>query len=239
MPSPNGYVVGYCHPGEVRAEFHESLLNLQSYDQAGYRRLRGRIGWQSSANVSMARNAIVRKFLDDSDAPWLLMLDADMVFEPDAPDRLLARAKESGGKVLGGLCFGVESGRLFPTMYDLAGTESEPAVVRYQSWPAGSLFPVFATGAAFLLMHRDALEAVRDKGFSRIFPWFEETVYPPGPDALMPMGEDVTFCLRAQICGFGVAVDTAVQVGHVKAYTLTAAMYEAQQQREADGGSGS
>ena len=58
--------LGYCHPGEVRAEWHESMFNLLAYDSFHNRRILdggGRFGVQSSANISAARNAIAEAFL--------------------------------------------------------------------------------------------------------------------------------------------------------------------------------
>jgi len=228
-------VVGYCHPGEVRAEWHESMFNLLAYDSFHNRRILdggGRFGVQSSANISAARNAIAASFLA-GDAEWLFMVDTDMVFGPDTVDRLVAVADPVKAPVVGGLCFGVDGGRLFATMYDLSGTVDEPAVVRYDDWPRDTMFQVFATGAACLLIHRTVLERIRDhrdeetdRPFSPVNTWFEETTF----NASMRMGEDVTFCFRANRVGASVWVHTGVEVGHVKHTVLTADVYEQQQE---------
>jgi len=228
-------VVGYCHPGSVRAEWHESMFNLLAYDSAHNQRLMrgGRFGVQSSANISAARNQIAQGVVD-SDAEWLFMVDTDMVFAPDVIDRLVAAAHPLTRPVVGGLCFGIDNGSLFPTMYDLAGTVEDPSVVRYDVWPKDKLFPVFATGAACLLIHRTVLEKIRDhrdettgRPFSPVNTWFEETTF-----AGMRMGEDVTFCYRAQRVGAPVHVHTGIHVGHVKTNVLTAEAYEAQHPKE-------
>ena len=166
-------VIGYVHPQEVGAGFCDSMLNLHTYDFANghYRLLRGpkdthgggRIGRYSSANVSNARNWVVTTFLESSKAEWLLFIDADMTFEPSLIEDLLENASMTKAPVVGGLCYGVEDGVLFPTLYGVAqGWEDAAGVhtIRYDEYPENTMFQVAATGAACLLIHRTVLEKV-------------------------------------------------------------------------------
>ena len=229
-------VVGYVHPESVKASFHDSLLNLLVADMAGDRAVvdgGGRIARYSSANVSLARNDVARRFLDDFDAEWLLMLDADMVFGPDLLERLLTAAVGAGAPIVGALCFGHVDGELFPTLYAV-DTSAEPIRMRrFAEWPPDQMFAVNATGAATMLVHRSVLETMRER-FPEPFPWFREEVLgePPwgrgAPGTGSPMGEDVTFCLRAGVCGFPVYVHTGIDVGHDKHWILTAEQYAQQ-----------
>lgn len=212
--------IGWVHPGQVSAGFLDSLLRTVTLD--GGRRLVAWNGIKSSANISAARNALVEWFLGLPSAQWLMMIDTDMVWLPDAIHRLLAQADPERAPIVGGLCFGDDNGELFATLYDLGGTEEQPEFLRYNAWPQG-MFQVVATGAAFLLMHRSALERVRDHGFSTAYPWFQEREF-----AGKRCGEDVTFCMRAGQLGIPVWVDTTVETGHIKSRIITAAAYEAQ-----------
>lgn len=238
MASPQDKVViGYCNPGMVHAAFHESLLNLLVYDAATSRHViggGGRIAVQSSANIAGARNGIVKQFLDESDADWLWMVDSDMTFADNTLDRLLEHADPQRAPIVGGLCFGIDDGWLFPTLYDLAdmGDGKGLQVVRYHEWTPNAMFQVSATGAACVLIHRVVLEKIRQQSgaeFSVAFPWYQEREHGP-----MPIGEDVTFCLRAGLCGFPVHVNTGVHLGHVKQHTLTADGYFAQRAYRAE-----
>lgn len=230
-------VVGYCNPGVVYAAFHECLLNLLAYDAAHHKRILnggGRIAVQSSANIAGARNGIVKQFLDESDADWLWMLDADMTFAPDTLEALLEHADPQLAPIVGGLCFGIEDGWLFPTLYDLAdmGSGQGLQVVRYHEWLPNSMFQVAATGAACTLTHRTVLEKIRQQSgveFSVAFPWYQEREH-----GTMPIGEDVTFCLRAGLCGFPIYINTGVALGHVKYHTLTLDGYLAQRAYRAE-----
>lgn len=225
-------VLAYCHPTEVSAFFHESVLALVMHDLNHHQRVvngGGRIARYSSANVTNSRNGLARSFLDDTTAEWLLMLDADMKFDPDLADRLVDAACEHGVPIVGGMCFGIAEGVLFPTLYQMVQDEGDehPHMVRYNDFPVDEMFEVTATGAACLLIHRSVLVAMREK-YPEPYPWFQETVLGTGP-----MGEDVTFCVRARLLGYPIFVHTGIPVGHAKVQVLTTEMYRAQRSREA------
>lgn len=241
----DGVVVAWVRPGNVGGEFMECVLNLREWDRENLNRMApgrgGLVSQVSSANISAARNEVCNNFLELSDAPWLLFLDTDMTFEPDLVERLLEFADEDKAPIVGGLCFSLGiTGELEPTLYDLTGTEERPEFIRYHRFPLDAMFQVFGTGAACLLIHRSALEKVRDyanprgtRGFSEAFPWFQETDFYG-----RRMSEDITFCVRAGTVGLPVWVNTAVKLGHIKTFSLTYERYMAQQamieaQREA------
>lgn len=209
-------VIGYCHGGSVRAEFAASLLAVAMEGSAPVDSV---IAFESGPNISNARNMIVREFLEAQSAAWLLMCDTDMWFPADTADRLIAAADPAERPVVGALCFSknADGGEPFSTMYEL--TEPEPgriAFTRYREWPEDSCVRVSATGAACLLLHRDALDLVAKSARDPAAPWFRET--PVGPMALM--GEDLTFCLRCAAAGIPVHVHTGVRAGHVKTTML-------------------
>jgi GT2 family glycosyltransferase len=214
---PQHIVVGYVHGGTVRAEFLASLLALAR--KHGGARVDVFLAAPSGPNISEARNLVVRRFLEECRAPWLLMCDTDMVFTPADADALVAAADPVKRPVLGALCYSQDgaTGEKQPTMYELVAEDGGGQVgfARYKIWPADACMPVSATGAAFLLMHRDALEAVAKASGDRAAPWFRESVI-----GAALVGEDMTFCLRCAAAGIPVHVNTGVTVGHVKSVTL-------------------
>jgi len=222
--SKDRVVVATVHPVEVAAGFHHSVTLLLAHDLTGPRRIANVMMRNASANICNARNSIVREFLDEETAEWLWMVDADMVFDPDTLDRLLDSAHHVSAPVVGALCYGVHEGRLFPTMYAVdyhdRETQTGPYVVRYRTFDETGKFRVDATGAACLLVHRSVLEAIRDKGFNDTYRWFQETSL-NGES----VGEDITFCFRAGLCGFPVHVDTTIRIGHQKTYVIDHDMY--------------
>jgi GT2 family glycosyltransferase len=210
-------VIGYVHGGTVRAEFCASLLAVCMEGETAVESV---LAVGSGPNISTARNMVVRRFLEEQQAPWLLMLDTDMWFERDLLDRLIVAADPVERPVTGALCYSQNTdnggGEPYSTMYELAESpEGELCFVRYKEWPEDACVRVSATGAACLLMHRTALDAVAKRSNDRAAPWFRESVT---GSALV--GEDLTFCLRCGAAGIPVHVHTGVRVGHMKTTML-------------------
>ena len=209
-------VIGYVHGGTVRAEFCASLLDLVTKGPAAVETV---LAYQSGPNITTGRNQLVNTFLTDYAAPWLLMLDTDMVFGEDTAQRLIDAADPGERPVVGALCFSQNhEGPPYSTMYEL--TEPEPgrlAFARRSQWPENECTEVSATGAACLLMHRGALEKVAASSGDVAAPWFREL---PVGAPLALMGEDMTFCLRCAAAGIPVHVHTGVRVGHMKTTML-------------------
>lgn len=215
-------VIAFIHPGQCSAYFTTSLVGSLLFDRVSERRVVNIFNEWSSANVSASRNSIVRKFLA-TDAEWLWFIDADMAWEPDALDALHNVADPESAPIVGGLCFGASHDVLWPTIYQLGEVDGSPTTIRVDDYPRDSLVQVAATGAAFLLIHRRALEAIEVKSFNRTFPWFQETELNG-----QPVGEDLTFCLRAGMAGLPVFVHTGVKVGHHKSHLLTEDLFASQ-----------
>jgi len=236
MRDPNEkVVVAFLHPGVVESAFMESMINLLMYDVSLNKRIVHGGGWlgvQAGANLSGPHNGIVKQFLSYGAAEWLLMVDSDMTFSPDAVEKLLEYADPVEAPIVGALCFGFDDkGEVQPTLYGLDGDENDlehMAVIRYHEWPPDSMFHVSATGTGCLLMHRTVFERMREfqvpsrpqPGFNDAYPWFQETEHDGSP-----VGEDITFCWRAALMGIPTHVNTAVQCGHVKRRLLTVESY--------------
>ena len=219
--------VAWLHPGEVNSAFVSSALGLMAWDflrqtdRGLDRQLAGMKDFHAGVNIAGPRNGVVREFLDRPEwGDWLLMIDVDMVFQPDALEKMLETADPENAPVVGGLCFGATDGKLWPTLYDLVEGTDGPYLARRSAFDLDTLVPVTATGGAFLMVHRTAYETVLAAGFNRAFPWYQETEL-----AGSPCGEDLTFCLRAGLSGLPVHVNTGVRIGHVKPTLPTTARY--------------
>lgn len=235
LPPPPPYVPGsvipaVCDAQEWAACFGLSWTDMMLHDQA----MSGRIireGGQyvrkvcGTMGVAAARSEIAAYFLEHTTAEWLFMVDSDMGFAPDTVDRLVVSAEASGVPVLGALCFAqkmdpdVRQGDLYA-----ARMRIQPTLYSYQERPNGergfqsmtkykrdAFQHVAGTGAACLLVHREALEAV-------------------GPDPFMPItdpeaggngtprtfSEDLSFCVRVQAAGLEMGVDTRIKTTHYK-----------------------
>lgn len=227
MSKADQVVVSYLDPGTVEGEFCQALVQMSIYDIMTSRRLAGVFRTRSGALIASARNGVVEQFLAADVADWLLFIDSDMVFEKESLERLFKSAHPESCPVIGGLCYGLDPDNgPFPVVYKLVNAPEGPmtwrptALVDDQepnSWPGQDtgLLEVDGTGAAFLMIHRSVLEAIRDrsgsKGWSQAYPWFQETEL-----GRHPVGEDITFCLRARALGFPIFVDLDLRIGHKK-----------------------
>lgn len=216
--------------GTWSASFGLSWTDLMLHDQA----FAGRIirpGGQylrkvaGTMGVAAGRNEIAATFLK-SDAEWLFMVDSDMGFAADTVDRLVARAEAEGALIVGALCFAqkldpdLRQGDLYaarfqiqPTVYTFTEVP-ETGEVGFQSvskYRRDAYQVVGGTGAACLLVHRDALEAVGADPFMPI------TIPNGGGNGTSrTFSEDLSFCIRVQAEGIGIGVDTSIKTSHYK-----------------------
>lgn len=208
-------VIAWLHPGLVRAEFCASLLGLAAY---GATVIDAVLARGSGPTISIGRNRVCHEFLTQYQTPWLLMCDTDMVFRPDALDRLLDAADPDERPVVSALYHGTdEQGGPRPLLTGRRDTAGGPVYTQIASWPAGEVIRVAATGAGFLLVHRTALEKVAATSGLPGAPWFRQV---PLDAPLRIMGEDTVFFLTCADAGIPVYVHTGVQCGHMKARML-------------------
>jgi GT2 family glycosyltransferase len=208
-------VIGYLRREDVKGKFSESLLAIA---MEGPSPLEAVLALEWGPNLSTGRNKLADDFLRRYSAPWLLMVDTDMVLPVDVLPRLIAAADPVERPVVGGLCYSLEAGEAKPTMYELVqAPDGELGFRRWRDVPEDQCVRVSATGAACLLIHRDALLAVEKHANDPAAPWFRETAI-GAPMSLM--GEDLTFCLRCAAAGIPVHVHTGVHVGHMKTTML-------------------
>ena len=218
--------IGFAHPEDWNSWFGHSLIHTLNADWRGERRIKGRvIAVRSGPMIDKARNDICREFLKHEDNPdWLLMVDTDMVWQPQDLRRLFEAADENERPIIGGLCFAGAAGDMWPVMLVF---DAEGNIRLVKQYPVNAPCKVDATGAAFLLIHRGVLEKMQANiGMEHPAPWFAFSYH-----GKIPYGEDVTFCLRAQSIGYPIYVHTGVKIGHMKTRPLNEAAYLQQLER--------
>lgn len=207
------FAIGTVHVAPLPGRFVDSLVGLRKPEE-GFVYLR--VGGMP---VDMARNELVRKFLE-SEAEWLLQVDSDMVFAAESLNRLAKR----GVDLVGALCFtryvpplpaifrGVtrvrEDGREFlwiRCQETVEWLEAHPEALEecpvvLDPAPEDAMVRADATGAAFLLAHRRVFEAVGE-------PWFVRDD--------LKRGEDFYFFERVRAAGIELWIDRSVIVGHL------------------------
>lgn len=226
--------IAYLHNEHVSHSWVESMRGMLDYDlDHGQVLARKPLNMRCGvAMVAHVRNGAARLFLDKTDHEWLLFIDTDMGFAPDSVHRLLAAADPVERPVVGALCFasmvaghdGMGGWRrtIVPTMYKMGTTDKgEPSFCYFGDYEDDTVTPVAATGGAFLLIHRGALEKLRAEHGDH---WFD-MLYDSAGDIV---GEDIAFCGRLLKAGIVPVVHTGVKTTHHKDGHLSEEDYEAQ-----------
>jgi hypothetical protein len=233
--------VAYLHNEHVSHSWVSSMHDMWEYDAAhGDRVARKPLNLRCTTGlIATVRNFAATLFLDKLDHEWLLFVDTDMGFEPDAIHRLLEIADPVERPVVGALCFALMESTydgmgghrftIVPTMYKLGHTveTGHASFCFYGAYPQDTVCQVGATGAAFLLIHRTVLEDIRAAHGDH---WFDQMY----DEAGVIVGEDFAFCVRAGAIGKTVHVHTGVQTTHHKSLWLSEIDYARQQGPELD-----
>jgi glycosyltransferase involved in cell wall biosynthesis len=214
--------LSYIHPADVSSYFMESVVELLDYDK----KVVERISLTSGPRIASARNTVVREFLANRRSEWLVMVDADMVFAPDAIEQLVAGAREKNVGIVGALCYGcTATGVMNPTLFRLVTDEQGKKFELYERVPPPGMVKVDATGTGMILIHRDILLDIGDRwGPHSAWPWFHEGEMKYGPQ-MVEYGEDIGFCIRAHLQGHDIFVNTAVVANHHKPIVVTPKHY--------------
>lgn len=231
-------VMGYAHNGNVRQEWHASVMAHGWYDRANHQRLAGELG-TGGPYIADNRCRVVARFLE-TDVEWLWFTDVDVVFPPFTLDHMLEHADPIRRPILGALYFtrlDADGGNLWlPTWMEDGEEFGEYTWVRRLQLGEVRELTMVAMGCT--LIHRSVLLAMHayygpggEGGQNDPQPWFgHDIVDDPvmGPNRI---GEDVTFCRRARSIGYPVHGVT-FPVGHMKVAKIGWDQFIAQQQIE-------
>ncbi|MDX3024067.1 hypothetical protein [Streptomyces acidiscabies] len=237
LPAPPGgdglVQMAYLHQHSVSHSWHESVMRLVAHDSLHHGRLLGTGGplmvTCGSGALAESRNLATRQWLDDTPHEWLWFVDTDMGFAPDTVDRLLNAADPAERPIVGALCFaarevasdGMGGRRIVPapTLYRPATDEQgQTGFTTRWHYPDNTLVQAAGTGAACLLIHRTAAQAIRDRHGDT---WWDPVKYPDG----RWVSEDLSFCWRLSVLGIPLFVHTGVKTTHHKHIWLGADDY--------------
>jgi len=221
-------IPAFVDGGSWSACFGLSWTDLMLRDQAVFGRIIREDGQYlrnvaGTGGVAAARNTIAENFLAATTGEWLFMVDTDMGFHSDIVERLVSSAETNNALVVGALAFAQKAAalpetslharrlKLVPTLYDYVELGDEKGFRPRAQYVRDAFQWVDGTGAACLLIHRDALTAVGPDPFRPILV----------PDALpggraREFSEDLSFCARLANVGVAIGVDTSVKTTHHK-----------------------
>jgi len=176
---------------------------------------------ESGPLVGRTRDLCLDEFLK-TECDYLLFIDTDMVFEPEALGQLLDADKP----IVSGKMFGLHGSKEKKFVAACIKTPDG----KYDSPPEDSLpetgyMEVDGVGMAFTLIKREVIEALHDhiphQGVEDP-PTFVSAGWPfegTFEDGRM-MGEDIAFCVRAKNLGFPSFIAVETRIGHVKSFII-------------------
>lgn len=188
--------LGFCYRTMSPTEFIVSVLKV--WDSMAEVRAGGLIYEAFRHDIFEARNKMVDEFLK-TDADYLMMVDTDMVFEPQDLRNLL----EHDAPVVSGACI-----NSFNHLDAYVDTPNGPQQIRANPLPqtAGE---VDFVGAGFSLVKREVFEKIGDN-------WFDHVTV-----GGRRLSEDYSFCTKVKDAGYVILLEPASRIGHVKVVTIT------------------
>jgi len=182
----------------------ETVVSL--FDLVASSKHQTRLWIQNGSLIHRARSIIADQALA-SDVDYLLFIDGDMKFPPNALNRLI----EHDVDVVGALCTMRQRPYMPPIakfLRDESGNVTGAANIL--NYPEDALLEIDSIGMAFTLISRRALQAVKD--------WDAKPNAGPFRFEMLSNGgelpEDSSFCYRVQQAGLKVHVDTGLSILH-------------------------
>jgi len=145
--------------------------------------------------IDTLRNDLVMKALEVG-ATNLIMMDVDMIYDPQTITKLLAHRLP----VVGALCF-----RRYPPFDSILLKDQDGGYVSLAEWEEGALIEVDATGAGCLMFDMEVFRQMP-------YPWFK---FQKDADTGAIIGEDIGFCKDLKKAGYKIFVDTSVSAAHL------------------------
>jgi len=170
--------------------------------------------------TTRSRNVVVKTFLEQTDAEWLLMIDSDERLSLEAWHKLLDSAHDKDRPIVSGLVFaaffdGADELRPVPTIYKM---DMEKGLQPIDAYPIDELIEVDAVGTGCILIHRKVLldmqvNATAHQG--KDWAWFVE-----GAIDGTYFGEDLLFSKRLKSMGYKIFAHTGAILPHHKQFWL-------------------
>ncbi len=218
MKNNEHVVIGMVNDGSIAAELVIDLLQIRG------KRMDKFDSFIQVSNIGLltrSRNVLVKNFLEQTDAAWLLMFDADQRLTLDTWDLLIKTADRKERPVVAGLVFAAftddsDNLRPVPTIYRML---PEYGLQCIDDYPENKVIEIDAAGTGCLLIHRDILLELQSKATEnqgKNWSWFVD-----GAINGTWFGEDLLFSKRLKSLGVPIHAHTGAICAHKKNFWLT------------------
>jgi hypothetical protein len=209
--------IATINDGKINAQLAIDLIHIarQRFD-----RFDSYVQVSNSGLITRSRNLLVKNYLEQTDAPWLLMMDSDERMTLENFDKLVAAADAEKRPVVSALVFAAffddeDMLRPIPTIYN---EFPDRGLVAFDDYPIDEIIKVDATGTGCLLIHRSVLLEIQSKtteNQGKEWAWFMD-----GPIAGRWFGEDLLFSKRLASLGIPLHAHTGAILAHKKDFWL-------------------
>jgi len=170
--------------------------------------------------TTRSRNVVVKTFLEQTDADWLLMIDSDERLSLETWHKLIDSAHDKDRPIVSGLVFAAffddqDGLRPVPTIYRM---DPEKGLEAIDAYPIDKLIEVDATGTGCLLIHRSVLLDMQKQSTpnqGKDWAWFVE-----GAIDGTYFGEDLLFSKRLKSMDYKIFAHTGAILPHHKQFWL-------------------
>lgn len=237
------FSVANINPGEVRAEFMLSMMQLIEKERAlGLAddgetprvRFDQFYAQHSGPYLDDSRNRCVQWFYNNTQSDYLMFIDSDIGFDANQVFDLIYAAAEHGISILTGVYYNQFGQNLRALVYEWGDPRETGLNMNFLDddaqdlvplaeitlaglYPQDKPHPVDACGAGFFAVHRKVFEDLSAR-YAVPQQFFAELTL-----GGIHMGEDLTFCLRAKAEGHTTYVLPSIDVTHYKTCGIRAA----------------
>jgi hypothetical protein len=217
MKNKDKIAIGMVNDGSINANLVVDLLQIRGKRTEKFDCF---IQVSNIGLLTRSRNLLVKNFLEQSNAAWLLMIDSDERLELKTWDKLISAAHEKDRPVVSALVFAAffdddVSLRPIPTIYrDLP----ESGLQAIDDYPIDQIIKVDAAGTGCLLIHRSVLLELQNKATEnqgKDWAWFVD-----GAINGRWFGEDLLFSKRLASLGIPIHAHTGAICAHNKTFWL-------------------
>jgi hypothetical protein len=216
MKAQDKVVIAFPHSGSISTELALSFIDIARERK---HRIDSIIGVGNISLLTRSRNLIVKHFLDDTKAQWLLMVDSDEELSLPVFDLLCATANETERPFVAGLVFAAfyEGTQLRPVPVIYRNTEDR-GLQPWDDYPHDQVVEIDASGTGCIMIHRSVLVKMRETALPNQgteWCWFQD-----GAIAGRWFSEDLLFCRRVAALGFPMHAHTGAILPHKKTFWL-------------------
>lgn len=164
------------------------------------------VGFHIGSLVYDSRNKLAERAIN-SDCDYILWLDSDMTFMPDTLDIMVKELEDNNYEMLAGMYYRRRP-PFTPTLFKELRIMPTGTVAREFDEIPEEIFEVAGCGFGCVLMKRNVLwNVLCQHGY----------MFSP----IDNVGEDLSFCWRARMCGHKIYCDPTIALGHEIRTTIT------------------